>query len=305
MATPTVARVTPLPPPFRVTPATVRLPDGYVVTIRANVPLSAGGRRRVALAAGPTAIYFIGGRVLHVPGSRAQHAARLVRTRPHLGGYLGQTSDFTTGARAAYSFTHWVRVQRSIVPAGMATVDPATAWDSDYRRFIEARSVGALSAAGLLMLNTHTNADISSQRLTCSQVVDGMQIAAALADLLHAHVFNGQANSWNSAASNLREAAVRAVLSAAPRALDTAEVVAILDHNGQGGMGATPGFSVRRNLLTREREQRGTPRVFSAWHRGRRVCYNPALGRRHALDGYDRAHPLPKASAGPAVTRSA
>jgi hypothetical protein len=51
-------------------------------------------------------------------------------------------------------------------------------------------------------------------------------------------------------------------------------------------------FSLRQDLQIRERETRGTPRVFSVWHRHRRIFYNPnTLSKREALRRYDVAHP--------------
>jgi hypothetical protein len=257
-----------------VTPAVVTLSDGATLTIRDDVPLTAIGRRQAALSG---LLYFYGGRIDRPDG--------------YLGGYLGQSGDLD-GPRSAVSLTHWVITQRRILPAGMAILRRAQPYQDDYRRFVEARAIMALSSAAMVwMLNTHTSAGQASTRLSRAEVHTGQVLATEIADTIRTHLFGGRVNPHPSPAANGREAAVRVVLWAT-RALDTFEVMRELRAGGLRSNGVSWDFSIRRDLALRELETRGTPRVFSCAHRNRRVFWNPiTLSKAQALRGYDLAHP--------------
>jgi hypothetical protein len=149
-----------------------------------------------------------------------------------------------------------------------------------------------LSARNLWLLNTHTSAGLATADLTREHVKHAQAVAAAIAEHIHAHIFNGNHNGHPSPASNNRETAVRIVLRA-DRALDTYEVMRAMRAIGITNHGRTWQYSIRRDLCIREAESRGTPRVFSTTHRGqRRVYWNPAtLSKNAAIRGYDLAHP--------------
>jgi hypothetical protein len=115
-------------------------------------------------------------------------------------------------------------------------------------------------------------------------------LAADICAAIRSHLFGGRANSHPSPASNLREAAVRTVMGAT-RGLDTAEVMGALQAGGLRSDGLSWGYTIRRDLNLRERQTRGTPRIFSCMHRSRRVFWSPALTKAQALAGYDLAHP--------------
>lgn len=254
-----------------VTPSVVSLSDGAELTISDDVPLTATGRREAALSA---LLYFYGGRIDR-PGG-------------FVGGYLGQSGDLD-GGRAATSLTHWIITQRRILPAGMAILRRDRPYPDAYRRFVEARAIMALSSAMLWMLNTHTSAGQASSRLTRAQVFAGQALATEIADAIRSNLFGGLVNEHPSPAANGREAAVRAVLWAT-RALDTYEVMRALHLSGLRSKGVSWDFSIRRDLALRERETRGTPRVFSCAHRNRRLFWSPTLTKAQALRGYDLAH---------------
>jgi hypothetical protein len=271
----TAQPLTPAPstPTITVQPATITLFDGSTLTITNHVPLAAAGRRTAALAAH---LYCFAGPIDH-PGG-------------YLGAYLGQSHDLS-GPRAANSLKHWAITQHRITPTGMALLTRPTPYTNDERRFIEARTIMTLSAAGIWMLNTHTSAGIASARLTRTQVHHGQELSTDLAQALLTHLFGGKINSHPSPCSNSREGAVRVVLHAT-RALDTFEVMRALRANGHTTKGRTPARSVRRDLLIREAETRGRPRVVSTWHRNRRIYWNPTtLTKRQAIRSYDVAHP--------------
>ncbi len=255
-----------------VTPTIVTLSDDAELTISDLVPLTATGRREAAL---PGLLYFFGGRIDR-PGG-------------YLGGYLGESGDLD-GPRAATSLTHWVITQRRILPAGMAILRRDQPYRADYRRFVEARAIMALSSSMLWMLNTHTSAGQASSRLSRAEVSAGEVLATEIADAISTHLFGGLANAHPSPAANAREAAVRAV-QWATRALDTYEVMRALHTSGLRSKGVSWDFSIRRDLALRELETRGTPRVFSCAHRNRRLFWSPALTKAQALRGYDLAHP--------------
>ncbi len=256
-----------------VTPTVVSLVDRATLTISDAVPLTATGRREAALSG---LLYFYGGRIDRPCG--------------YLGGYLGQ-SGALNGPRAATSLTHWIITQRRILPAGMAILRRDEPYRDDYRRFVEARAIMALSSSMLWMLNTHTSAGQASGRLSRAEVSVGQVLATEIADAIGTHIFGGLVNAHPSPAANAREAAVRAVLWAT-RALDTYEVMRALRAGGLSSKGVSWDFSIRRDLALRELETRGTPRVFSCAHRNRRVFWNPTtLTKAQALRGYDLAHP--------------
>lgn len=255
-----------------VTPAVLSLFDGSTLSISRDVPPRAAGRRQAALSG---LIYFFGGRI-DSPGG-------------FCGGYLGQSGDLD-GCRAAESATRWVITQARILPAGMALLSRAQPYPADYRRFVEAKCIMGLSSSHLWMLNTQTGAYASSSRLTRAQVLQGEMLAADISAAIRSHLFGGRANSHPSPASNLREAAVRTVMGAT-RGLDTAEVMGALQAGGLSSDGASWGYTIRRDLNLRERQTRGTPRIFSCTYRSRRVFWSPTLTKAQALAGYDLAHP--------------
>jgi hypothetical protein len=256
-----------------VTPTVVSLFDGATLTISADVPLTPTGRQQAALSG---LIYFYGGRIDRPSG--------------YVGGYLGQSGDLD-GGRPASSLTHWTVTQRRILPVGMALLSRDQPYRNDYRVFVEARAIMVLSASMLWMLNTHTNAGLTSKRLSRAEVFEGQVLATEIASAIRTHLFGGMANSHPSPAANGREAAVRAVLWA-PRALDVFEVMRALRAGGLRSKGVSWDFSIRRDLALRELETRGTPRVFSCTHRNRRIFWNPiTLTKTQALRGYDLAHP--------------
>ena len=256
-----------------VTPTIVTLTDGAELNISDLVPLTATGRRQAALSG---LLYFYGGRIDRPDG--------------FVGGYLGQSGDLD-GPRAATSLTHWIITQRRILPAGMAILRRDQPYRDDYRRFMEARAIMTLSSSMLWMLNTHTSAGQASSRLSRAEVSAGEVLATEIADAIGNFLFGGLVNPHPSPAANARESAVRVVLWA-PRALDSYEVMRALHLNGLRSKGISWDFSIRRDLALRERETRGTPRVFSCAHRNRRLFWNPAtLTKAQALRGYDLAHP--------------
>ncbi|NMM23747.1 MAG: hypothetical protein HHJ11_09660 [Phycicoccus sp.] len=257
---------------INVTPTVVSLSDGAELTISADVPLTATGRREAALSG---LLYCFAGRVDRPDG--------------FVGGYLGQSGDLD-GPRAAASLTRWVITQRRIIPAGMAILRRDQPYRDDYRVFVEARAIMAVSASPVWLLNTHTAAGKASIRLSRAEVFDGEALATEIADTIRTHLFGGLVNPHLSPASNTREAAVRAVLWAT-RALDTFEVMRALRAGGLSSKGVSWDFSIRRDLALRELETRGTPRVFSCAHRNRRVFWSPTLTKAQALRGYDLAHP--------------
>jgi hypothetical protein len=256
-----------------VTPAVLTLADGATLTISNRVPLTAIGRREAAMSG---TLYCFGGRVDR-PGG-------------YLGGYLGQ-SGALDGGRAATSLTRWVVTQRRILPAGMAILRRDEPYPDAYRRFVEARAIMGLSSRMLWMLNTHTNANLASSRLTRAEVFDGQALAAEIADAIRTRLFGGLVNPHPSPAANARESAVRVVMWAT-RGVDTFEVMRAMRASGLSSKGISWDFSIRRDLALRERETRGTPRVVSCAHRNRRVFWNPlSLTKAQALRGYDLAHP--------------
>lgn len=204
-------------------------------------------------------------------------------------GYFGQSAAIQPG-RPLDSMTRWTRVERRIEPRRIALVRFQQPITSTLLRLIEARTLMALSAARLLLLNTHTSAGTAGSRIARDQRIAGIAYATALHDALVHHVLDGRTNGAPPPAANSREAAVHVVLSA-DRALDTWEVRDRLIATGWVSRGRTPDFTIRRDLCIRERETPGTPRVFSTTHRNRRVYWNPALGKTRALAGYDTAFP--------------
>lgn len=263
-----------------VTPAVLTLSDGAQLTISDRVPLTATGRREVALSGH---LYFFGGRIDSSVG--------------YLGGYLGQSGDID-GGRAATSLTHWIVAQRRILPSGMAILRREQPYRNDYRKFVEARAIMTLSSSPLWLLNTHSAAGASSGRLTRPEVADGQELATEIASAIHTGLFGGLVNRHPSPAANAREAAVRVVLWST-RGVDVFEVMRAMRSGGLSSKGISWDFSIRRDLALRERETRGTPRVFSCAHRNRRVFWNPVtLTKAQALRGYDLAHPRVTTSAG-------
>lgn len=69
------------------------------------------------------------------------------------------------------------------------------------------------------MLNTHTNAGRHSRRLSRQQILHGQHDATLIAGAVRYYLLQGQSNAHPSPVSNLREAAVRAILHA-DRALE-------------------------------------------------------------------------------------
>jgi hypothetical protein len=255
-----------------VTPAVLSVFDGSTLTISPNAPLRAAGRRQAALSG---LLYFFGGRIDSIDG--------------FCGGYLGQSGDLD-GCRAADSARNWVITQARILPAGMAILRRPQPYPADLRRFIEAKCIMGLSASHLWLLNKQSGAPAAAARLTRTQVLQGEMLAADICAAIRAHLFGGLANSHPSPASNLREAAVRTVREAT-RGMDTIEVMGALQAGGLRSNGVSWGYTIRRDLNLRERETRGTPRIFSCAHRSRRVFWSPALTKSQALAGYDLAHP--------------
>jgi hypothetical protein len=250
------------------------LSDGARLHISRQVPVTASGRHQAAVAG---LLYFFGGHIDH-PGG-------------HLGGYLGQSGDLE-GPRAANSMRRWITTQRRILPpCGMAQLrhpDPHR-YSDDQRKHVEARVIMTLSADGLWLLNTHTSAGIASNRLTRTEVALGEQLAAEIAHHIHNRIFNGATNPHPSPAANIREAAVRVVLNAT-RGLDVFDIIRELRRAGIQSQGRTWDYSLRRDLRIRERDTRGRPRVFSTWHDGRCIFWNPnTLTKRQALATYDAA----------------
>ncbi|MGV8965362.1 MAG: hypothetical protein ACOH2F_03710 [Cellulomonas sp.] len=260
-------------PRTSVTPIRLTFFDSSILEISPIVPFSAAGRRAHAMSG---QIYFFGGRIDRADG--------------YLGGYLGQSGDLN-GPRAATSFTRWIVSQRRILPAASALLRRDTPYDDDYRLYVEARAIMNISAAGIWLLNTHTSAGTASSRLTRTQITEGQHLATNISDAILRYVFAGRANPHPSPAANTRESAVREVLHA-PRGIDTFEVLRALRAAGITSKGRTFDFTIRRDLNIREKDTRGTPRVVSTWHRGRRVFWNPlTLAKNEALRGYDLAHP--------------
>jgi len=259
---------------IKVQPVVLTLFDHSTLTINEEVPLTATGRHNAALTA---LIYFYGGRIDSPTG--------------YYGGYLGQSSDLH-GPRPAASHTRWVVNQRRIIPTGMAMLRRDEPYNGDYRRYVEAKSIQRVSAAGLLLLNTQTSAYVASSRLTRAEVLEGERLANDIADAILTHVFCGNVNPHPSPAANTREAAVREVLAETHRGLDTFEIMRRLRASGVTTKGRSWDFSIRRDLNHRERDMRGTPRVVSTSHRGRRIFWGTrTLSKRQALAGYDLAHP--------------
>ena len=250
-----------------------RLSDGARVVTR-TVPTDLGDRRTAALAG---QIYVIAGHIDTTTG--------------YLGGYLGETNDLD-GSRCGRSLRRWVIDQHRIHPLAMAVVRPTRPYPRDYRVFLEAHTLMALSGAGYWMLNTQYGAPTSSKRLSRRQIASGQERAAELAAILITELFGGRHNPHPCPAGSVREAAVRVVLHA-DRALDTPEVCAGLRAAGVTTTGATWDYTVRRDLNVRERSTRGVPRVVSTLHHGTRLFWAPAvLGKRQAVSRYDAAHTM-------------
>jgi hypothetical protein len=257
------------------TPASVdqvlRLSDGARVVTR-TVPTDLGGRRTAALAG---QIYVIAGRIDTTTG--------------YFGGYLGQSWDLD-GARCGRSLRRWVIDQHRIHPLAMAVVRPTRPYPRDYRLFLEARTLMALSGAGYWMVNNQFAAAAASRRLSRRQIATGQALAAELATVLTQQLFNGRHNTHPAPSGSIREAAVQVVLHA-DRALDTPEVCAGLRAASVTTTGVTWGYTIRRDLNIRERSTRGVPRVVSTLHHGTRLFWNPSLlGKRAAVGRYDAAH---------------
>lgn len=263
--------VSALPIPTSPADRVLRLSDGARVVVRA-APTGLVDRRTAALAG---QLYVIAGHVDTADG--------------HLGGYLGQSRDLD-GARSGRSLRRWVLDQRRIHPVAMAVVRPTRPYPHDFRLFLEARTLMSMSGSGYWMLNSQYAAVTVSRRLSRRQVLAGQALAAELASILAAELFNGRRNTYPCPSGSIREAAVKVVLHA-DRALNTTEVCDGLRALGVTSEGVTWAYTIRRDLNLRERGTRGTPRIASARYEGTRVYWNPATrSKRDALRGYDRAH---------------
>ena len=207
-------------------------------------------------------------------------------------GYLGQSSAVAPG-RSYDSMTHWTIAQRAFAARRIGLVRFAETPSGDFLRLAESRVIMSLSAAGLYLLNTHTSAGKAGSRLSRAERLQALGYAATLTEALQMHVLSGRTNPRLTPAANSREAAVR-VIRSAQRALDTRELYQALRRQGWVTAGRTPEFSLRRDLNIRERETPGTPRVFTAMHRCRRVYWNPEVSKSLSLERYDLAHPLPR-----------
>jgi hypothetical protein len=204
-------------------------------------------------------------------------------------GYFGQSAAVSPG-RAFDSLTQWAHTQQCLDVRRIALVRFSRAVRPALLRLIESRTIMALSASNLFLLNTHTSAGTAGSRLGRAARLEATRYANELAKHLLNDVLEGRTNTRPTPAPNTREAAVRIVLRA-ERALDTREVCDRLRGSGWTTQGRTPEFTVRRDLRARERATPGTPRVFTTMHRSRRVYWPPHLSKTAALRGYDAAHP--------------
>lgn len=235
-------------------------------------PLTAGQRWRTVLD----------GHLYLIAGWSAQHHMRA--------GYFGQSAAVSPG-RPYDSMTQWTRAEQRIDARRIALVRFHDPVDPGLLRLIESRTLMALSAARLLLLNRHTSAGIAGSRLNRAQRLAGIAYAQTLTQHLIDHALDGRTNPTPPPAANSREAAIH-VVHQANRALDTWEVCERLLANGWVTHGRTPDFTVRRDLRVRERETPGPPRVYTTTHRNRRVYWHPAISKAAALLGYDQAHPV-------------
>jgi hypothetical protein len=247
----------------------LRLPDGAALIISDAVPATAAAR---ILQSRFAQFYGYFGWV-NTPGIRV------------LGGYFGESASLS-GTRPAESFRHWHLTQQHLDAFAAVHVRSEARFDhDDYRRLIEAHVIRALSYSNLYMLNTHSSCPESARRLGRADVMRALDVAEGISRAVLGHIFQGRSNTHPAPASNNRELAVR-VLRHADRALDTGEVVRAMRAAGAVLTGQTIGFTVRRDLIQRERESRGRPRAFVTWHEGRRLYYPPHLSRRVAVSRY-------------------
>jgi hypothetical protein len=202
-----------------------------------------------------------------------------------LGGYFGESGSLS-GMRPAESFRHWHLTQQHLDAFAAVHVRSEPRFDhDDYRRLIEAHVIRALSYADLYMLNTHSSCPEAARRLGRADVMRALDVADGISTAVLEYVFHGLSNSHPAPASNNRELAVR-ILRHADRAMNTGEVVRAMRAAGAVMTGRTLGFTVRRDLIQRERESRGRPRAFVTWHEGRRLYYPPHLSRSIAVSRY-------------------
>jgi hypothetical protein len=255
--------------PIHVQPRVLRLPNGAALTISNNVPATPAAR------------------VLQSRGAQFYGYFGWVRTgeSPLLGGYFGESGSLS-GLRPAESFRHWHRTQQHLAAFAAVHVRSDQPFDhDDYRRLVEAHVIRALSYAELYMLNTQSSCPESARRLVRADVLRGLDVAGSISQAVLAHVFQGRTNDHPAPAGNNRELAVR-VLRHADRAMNTGEVVRAMRAAGAVLTGQTIGFTVRRDLIQRERESRGRPRAYVTWHAGRRLFYPPHLPRNEAVRRY-------------------
>lgn len=256
--------------------ASVNLHDGSQLVLSTQLPSSTA---HLASAAMRGALYAIAGRIDRPTG--------------HLGFYIGEASDLT-GQRAASSYRRFVRTTGRMHPLGLALLQPndphSPYWQTDYRRYVEARTIMGLSALDHVLINTRTSAGKHSQRLSRQHKQSGQADARAITAALHYYLLQSQRNTHPAPASNAREYAVRAVLHV-DRALDTDELVQLVRRNGHISRGVTPAFTLRRDLAIREAETAGTPRIYTTTQRGRVLYWNPAIRKRDAIARYNQANP--------------
>lgn len=255
--------------PIHIRPLTLSLPDGARLTVSGTVPPTPAAR------------------VLQSRNAQFYGYFGWVRTSgtPLLGGYFGESGSLS-GLRPAESFRHWHQTQQHLEAFAAVHVRSDQPFDhDDYRRLVEAHVIRALSYAELYMLNTQSSCRESARRLQRPEVLRGLAVADAISQAVLAHVFQGRTNDHPVPAGNNRELAVR-VLRHADRAMNTGEVVRAMRAAGAVLTGQTIGFTVRRDLIQRERESRGRPRAFVTWHDGRRLYYPPHLARRVAVNRY-------------------
>jgi hypothetical protein len=261
------------------TPQAFTLEDGWKVSTTDQVPDAPALRRQVVEG---SQLYCVTG---HLAGPATQ-----------LAGYAGMSAALNT-TRAATSYSNWVEAQAALLSPRMALVHRDRQTAPDLLRFIEAKLIQGLGTgpATIVMLNTHTSAQVCANRLTRSDVLSGQAVAGVLVELIWRELFDYRCNPWPVPASNTREQAVR-IIQRAGRAVDTEEIVAELRRIGHPSVGQTLDYSVRRDLRIRE-PLRGTPRVVSEWRRRGPVFWAIDLPKTKALRGYDAAHPRSRRSA--------
>lgn len=258
----------PLPP---LTPQSFTLGDGWTVTTTDDVPEAPALRRQIVE----------GSQLYCVAGQLAEPAA-------HLAAYAGMSGALKT-TRAATSYGNWVEAQAALHSPRLAMVHRDRLTAPDQLRFIEARLIQGLGTGPgtIVMLNTHTSAQVCANRLDRIQVLSGQAIAGLLVDLIWRELFGYCSNPWPVPASNTREQAVR-IIQRAGRAVNTEEIVAELRRIGHPTVGRTLDYSVRRDLRIRE-PLRGTPRVVWQWRRRGPVFWAIDVPKTKALRGYDTA----------------